>query len=108
MYCQWCGARLAEGATTCASCGKSAPGAVGSAVPPPPPPASDPIDRAIHETSQAAHELADAAHRFADAVVRRARGDRSVTAKKAREAAHEVAEELKKAGKEIEKVLDEL
>ena len=103
MYCQWCGARLAENATQCASCGRATPAAAPSAGSP-----SDPIERAIHETTQAAKDLADAAQRFADAMVRRARGDHSAASKKAKEALHQVADELRSAGREVEKVLDNL
>ncbi|MCI4335846.1 MAG: hypothetical protein L3K17_01420 [Thermoplasmata archaeon] len=102
MNCDGCGAEHAEGAATCASCGRSL-------LPPPPgSPGPDPIDGLARDVKAAAKELIVASAKLSKSLAHhaaKAAEDPKGTTKKV---AKKVATDLEKAGQEIERALRDL
>jgi uncharacterized Zn finger protein (UPF0148 family) len=103
MNCAHCGAGLAEGATTCPSCGAAV-----TRLTPPPPPAPASFDELLADTKRAAKDLAASTARLSRQLLVKAETAAKNPPAAAKKVAHRAAKELEAAAREVDRILKDL
>ncbi len=103
MFCAQCGKELPPNATACPACGFVSTGTDAR-----PGPATETLEQILKETKRAAHELAQASARLSTRLVEKAQTAAREPKASAKRAAHQVAQELDAAAREIDRLLKEI
>jgi hypothetical protein len=99
--CRWCGAEMADTATTCPACRQ--PRNL-----PPPPTSNDPIDRIVADATRATRDLADATERLTRKAAHEALRAANDPSEAARRALKRFQKEIDAARQDLERLLREL